>query len=63
VPQGRRRPESLLPLSKEFLEAGKKRLAGDTAHQATSEFWVNNDANPRAFAHPHKILPDQNWRF
>ena len=29
-------PESLLPWSKEFLEAGKKRLVGDTTREATS---------------------------
>ena len=28
---------SLTPLSKDFLEAGKKRLAGDTARAATSD--------------------------
>jgi len=35
VPPRGDRPKSLLPLSKEFLEAGKKRLAGDTARAAT----------------------------
>ena len=37
MPQGRHQPESLLPWSKDFLEAGKKRLAGDTAREATSD--------------------------
>ena len=38
VPPRRDRPEPLLPLvTKEFLEAGKKRLAGDTARAATSD--------------------------
>jgi hypothetical protein len=37
VPPGRDRREPLLSLAKEFLEAGKKRLAGDTARAATSE--------------------------
>jgi hypothetical protein len=31
------RPEPVLLWSKEFLEAGKKRLAGDTARAATSD--------------------------
>ncbi len=37
MPQGRHQPESVLSLSKDFLEAGKKRLAGDTAREATSD--------------------------
>ncbi len=31
------RPEPVLRWSKDFLEAGKKRLAGDTARAATSD--------------------------
>ena len=38
MPQGRDRTESVLHTwSKEFLEAGKRRLAGDTARAATSD--------------------------
>src|SRR3954447_16066189 len=37
VPARRHRGEPVLQLSKEFLEAGKKRLAGDTARAATSD--------------------------
>jgi transposase len=37
VSQGRDQPEPLYRWSKEFLEAGKKRLAGDTAREATSD--------------------------
>ena len=35
--QGRDQPESLLSVVKGVLEAGKKRLAGDTAREATSD--------------------------
>jgi len=35
-PPRRAGPESLLPRSKEFLEAGKKRLLGDTKREATA---------------------------
>jgi len=37
VPARRDRAEPLLPLVEDFLEAGKKRLAGDTARAATSD--------------------------
>ena len=36
MPPGGDRREPLLQLSKEFLEAGRKRLSGDTARQASS---------------------------
>ena len=35
--QGGHQPESLLSLVEGILEAGKKRLAGDTAREATSD--------------------------
>jgi transposase len=37
VPQGRDQPKPLLSLVQGLLEAGKKRLAGDTARAATSD--------------------------
>jgi len=37
VPKGSYQSEPHYRWSKEFLEAGKKRLAGDTAREATSE--------------------------
>jgi hypothetical protein len=37
VPQGRINQNLYYRWSKEFLEAGKKRLAGDTAREATSD--------------------------
>ena len=37
MPARRDRAEPLLPLVEDFLEAGKKRLAGDTARAATSD--------------------------
>jgi transposase len=37
VPQGRDQPEPLLSLVEGLLEAGKKRLAGDTSREATSD--------------------------
>jgi transposase len=37
VPQGGDQPNLYYRWSKEFLEAGKKRLAGDTAREATSD--------------------------
>jgi transposase len=37
VPQGGYQPKPLLSLVQDFLEAGKKRLAGDTAREATSD--------------------------
>ena len=37
MPQGRDQPESLYRWSKDFLEAGKKRLAGDTVREAGSD--------------------------
>jgi hypothetical protein len=37
VPQGGDQSEPVCRWSKEFLEAGKKRLAGDTAREATSD--------------------------
>ena len=36
MPSGRHLGEPVLQLVEEFLEAGKRRLAGDTARQATS---------------------------
>ena len=37
MPQGRDQSEPLLPLVEGIPEAGKKRLAGDTAREATSD--------------------------
>ena len=41
--------------SKEFLEAGKKRLAGDTAREATKDEVKNYAQKPRPIVHAHSV--------